>query len=298
MKRALVLVLVAGCGPELGAPLSLVTSARVVAVRTDPAEAAPGASVTATALVASPDGTSMPSLAWAVCRTPKPATIDDVVDPACLSDGATPLGDSAAPMVVALPSDGCALFGPELPPSTPGQPPLQPRAPDATGGYYQPVRVALDGAATIALARIRCALAGASMDAAAAYAARYAANTNPTLTPLTASLDGQPLALDAVPAGRTVTLTVGWTADSVESYPVLDTLSQQLVDHREAMTVSWLATAGRFAVERSGRGESDPSPNATNAWTAPSTAGVVHVWIVLRDSRGGVAFAAYDLTVE
>jgi hypothetical protein len=40
------------------------------------------------------------------------------------------------------------------------------------------------------------------------------------------------------------------------------------------MRVSWFATAG------------------------PDAAGVVHFWIVLRDSRGGVDFAGGDLMVE
>lgn len=292
-------VVAAGCRPDAGAPLSQVEAPRVLAVRFDPAEAKPGARVTATALVASPDGTIMPPLAWSVCRSPKPITVDDVVDPACLAaGGTTPLDTSSAPLPLVLPADGCALFGPELPPATAGQPPLQPRAPDASGGYYQPLRVELDGASTIAMARIGCALAGASMDAAAAFAASYTPNVNPKLTALGAALDGQPLALDAIPAGRTITLSVGWTPDSPERYPVLDTLSQALVDHREAMTVSWFATAGRFAVERSGRGQADPALAVDNRWTAPASAGVAYVWIVVRDSRGGVDFAAYSLTVK
>ena len=304
MKRAAILLalspaLAAGCRPDFGAPLSLVTAPRVAAVRFEPAEAAPGASVTATAFVVAPDGATMPALDWSLCLTPKPTTDNDVVDPSCLQPGGTtPLRTSAAPVPVTLPSNACRLFGPDTPPKTAGQPPVQARAPDVTGGYYQPVRAELDGAATIALARIRCALAGASFDVAAAYAASYTPNQNPTLTPLSAFVDGAPVALDAIAAGSVVTLAVGWSADSPESFPVLDPTAQALVTHREAMTVSWLASDGVIAAANSGRAEDDPTLFTTTTWTAPSTPGVVQLFVVLRDSRGGVDFAAWQLTVR
>ena len=33
-------------------------------------------------------------------------------------------------------------------------------------------------------------------------------------------------------------------------------------------------------------------------WWAPSVAGTYHLWVVLRDSRGGADFAQYELTVK
>jgi len=301
LKRAvLMLLVVAGCRPDFGAPLSRVTAPRLAAVRFDPPEAAPGASVTATPFVVSPAGAVAWTLDWSLCLVPKPTTVNDVVDPACLQPGGTtPLSTTATPLPLTLPSNGCRLFGSDTPPVVAGQPPAQPRAPDVTGGYYQPVRADLDGAATIALARIRCALAGASFDVATAYAAAYVANRNPSLTPLAAyDAAGAPVALDAVAAGSVVTLAVGWTADSPESFPVLDPVAQALVTHREAMTVSWLASDGDIAASNSGRGEDDPALFATTTWTAPPTPGVVHLFVVLRDSRGGVDFAAWDATVR
>ncbi|MGZ3439867.1 MAG: hypothetical protein ACXVDD_10130 [Polyangia bacterium] len=302
MKRALLacaLFLAAGCKPDLGAPLSRVSSVRVAAVKLEPPEAPPGATVTATAFVVSPTGASAPPIDWSICLTPKATTVNDVVDPACLQPGGTTaLGSTAAPLGVTLPSNGCRLFGSDTPPQQPGQPPLQSRAPDVTGGYYQPLRLDLDGASTIALARIRCALAGASFDLATTYAAEYVANRNPSLTPLLAYVGGAAVALDAIDAGSEVTLAVGWTAESVESFPVLDPALQQLVTHREAMTVSWLASDGTIASANTGRGEDDPALFATTTWTAPSTPGVAHLFVVLRDSRGGVDVAAVDATVR
>jgi hypothetical protein len=276
-----------------------VTAPRLAAVRFDPPEAPPGASVTATPFVVSPDGRAAPAIDWSLCLVPKPTTVNDVVDPSCLQPGGTtPLSTTAAPQPLTLPSNACRLFGSDTPPVTAGQPPAQPRAPDVTGGYYQPVRADLDGAAAIALARIRCALAGASFDVAAAYAAAYTANKNPSLTPLVAYAGGAPVALDAIAARSVVTLAVGWTADSPESFPVLDPVAQALVTHREAMTVSWLASDGVFAAANTGRAEDDPALFATTTWTAPSTPGPVHLFVVLRDSRGGVDFAAFDAIVR
>jgi hypothetical protein len=302
LKRALSMLLVvagAGCQPDFGPSLSHVLAPRVAAVRFDPPEAAPGATVTATAFVVTPAGAAMPAIDWSLCLVPKATTVNDVVDPACLQPGGTMVSSTtAAPAPLTLPAMGCRLFGPDAPPQMSGEPPLQSRAPDVTGGYYQPVRADLDGAPTIGLARIRCALSGASFDVAAEYNATYVSNRDPSLTPLAAFVDGAPVALDAIPAGRVVTLAAGWSDDSPESFPVLDVLSQTLVTHREAMTVSWLASDGVLAAANTGRAEADPELFTTTTWTAPSTPGIVHLFVVLRDSRGGVDFAAYDATVR
>ncbi|HEX8951784.1 MAG TPA: hypothetical protein VF945_08050, partial [Polyangia bacterium] len=291
--------LAGGCRPDFGAPLSRVAAPRLAAVRFEPPEAPPGGSVTATPFIVSPAGATTAAIDWSLCLVPKPTTVNDVVDPACLQPGGTtPLSTTAAPLALTLPSNACRLFGSDTPPVMAGQPPAQPRAPDVTGGYYQPVRADLDGAATIALARLRCALAGASFDVAAAYAAEYTSNRNPSLTPLAAFVDGAPVALDSIAAGSTVTLAVGWSADSPESFPVLDPTAGVLVTHREAMTVSWLASDGVIAEANTGRGEDDPALFATTTWRAPSTPGLVHLFVVLRDSRGGVDFAAWDATIR
>jgi hypothetical protein len=294
------LLLASACQPDFGAPLSRVTVPRVAAVKLEPPEAAPGAMVTATAFVVAPDGALAPAIDWSLCLVPKATTVNDVVDPACLQPGGTtPVASTAAPVGVTLPANGCRLFGSDTPPQAPGQPPTQTRAPDVTGGYYQPLRLDLAGASTIALARIRCALAGASFDVATEFAATYVANRNPLLTALVAyDGSGALVPLDAVAAGSTVTLGVGWTPESVESFPVLDPVSQELVTHREAMTVSWLASAGAIEGTNSGRAEDDAALFTTTRFTAPLTPGVVHLFVVLRDSRGGADVAAVDATVR
>jgi hypothetical protein len=70
-----------------------------------------------------------------------------------------------------------------------------------------------------------------------------------------------------------------------------------LVDHREAIRVSWFVDGGELESERTGRTEDDPETYADNVWTTPE-AGPAHLWIVVRDTRGGVAFESFDLTID
>ena len=76
--RLLVMAFLVGtatCVPSLGPGDSLITSTRILAVRADPAEAAPGTSVTFTAFVASPGGTvTGADIGWSFCSASKPLT--------------------------------------------------------------------------------------------------------------------------------------------------------------------------------------------------------------------------------
>ena len=74
-----------GCKPDLGDPVSLVKETRILAVKSEPPEAAPGATVHLTALVASPTHTAPPSgpaalaVTWSDCTTPKPPSENNFV---------------------------------------------------------------------------------------------------------------------------------------------------------------------------------------------------------------------------
>jgi hypothetical protein len=111
----------------------------------------------------------------------------------------------------------------------------------------------------------------------------YVANHNPQ--PDLLAVDGATLH-----AGAPATLTVTWPPDTAESYPVYDVATQTLVPHREALRVSWYATAGTFTDERTGRAADDPATDSSTQLTAP--AGTVYIWAVLRDDRGGVGWTA------
>ena len=79
--------------------------------------------------------------------------------------------------------------------------------------------------------------------------------------------------------------------DGAETYAVFELASRAVVSHREAMSVAFYASDGRFSAERVGRATDDLGTNAPSVWTAPSTPGEVTFYFVLRDDRGGVGTA-------
>lgn len=369
--------LVAGCTPDLGAPPSLIDQNRVLAIKGEPPEAAPGAEVRFTVLAASPGGTvAAPPLNWALCVTPKPLSESNSVPLDCVNGPSEknkkPLDDVAAgvPTLVAhLSDEACKLFGNLTPDAPAGQPPLRARDPDITGGFYQPMRVTwvLGGPGggdlvDFGFERIACGLANAPTEATMDFKARYQRNTNPALSgvgfarvrafandqvadrepamPLVAdgAGGGAMISRAQVPSPLRLEVTARWSDASAECFPVFDLARSVLVDHTEALRVSWFATAGRLLHDRTGvaapedcspsaadpcscpcRCRKDASggapattcacagtdPSSANVWTAldergnPVPAGTaVHLWAVLRDSRGGVDFAGYQFTLS
>jgi hypothetical protein len=83
-----------------------------------------------------------------------------------------------------------------------------------------------------------------------------------------------------------------------ETYIYYDPLTRQLVNRRESMRVAWFAGAGSFGDDHTGRREDETDTFSDGAWTAPNTPGLVHLWVVLRDSRGGVSWQSYVVDVQ
>lgn len=84
-----------------------------------------------------------------------------------------------------------------------------------------------------------------------------------------------------------------------ESYGYVDPSTGQLTPRHEAMRVAWFATAGEFDDDHTGRPEEDfAKTSSENAWQAPSTPGLVFMWVVLRDARGGSDWQSFQLQVE
>jgi hypothetical protein len=160
-----------------------------------------------------------------------------------------------------------------------------------------------------ALTRLKCSLAGAPLDVIKAWSdpeTGYAKNRAPALNGLAliaADGAGTTLAPDqtpvTVPSGAAVTLSAALAADASETYPWFDRDRQVLEPRRESLSLSWFTSAGEFSSDRTGRGESETAAESRNRWIAPVVTAptTVHLWLVLRDSRGGVDFAAYDLIV-
>jgi hypothetical protein len=284
----------ATCVPSLGPGDALLTSTRILAVRADPAEAAPGAHVTFTALVAKPEGAvAAADVIWSFCSAPKPLTDDNVVSDACLGSGSLVLAGEGLAVTAALPANGCSVFGPDT--ASTG---FRPRDPDATGGFYQPLRLDLSGADTaFELARIHCDLPNADAATASAFAAAYTLNQNPQLLPLTARVGGAGVSLTAIPAGARVTLEASWPDSSAETFAYFDPSSGTVTSQRESMQVAWYTSAGTVDTESTGRASDDLTTTTDNGLDTTGISGIIHVWVVLRDSRGGVAYAQYDLVV-
>jgi hypothetical protein len=374
---AVVAVLAAGCKPNLDDTVSIVTTPRVLAVRSEllvtndggmaplspaaqEAEAKITENIKLTALFVDQSGPVTPSpLDWAFCDERKPLAELGPVNPLCLNvdgDWFTPLG-TGSEVTGVIPTDACQQFGPDAPQPRSGQPPGRPVDPDPSGGYYQPTRLLAPGTdgPTIAIGetRILCTLASFSPDVVAAYQQRYHRNSNPEVVSL--GVKGAPApwvaAADAngtpnqVAVSQHLALEVSWpscpTADAAddgvcgpdetgttcgtcglgvglsrgdccvdvnckhargcagaERYVRLDPASGALVDRREAMAVAWFATGGAFDFDRAGRSNDDLAATSDNAWHAPDTPGIVTMWVVLRDERGGVGWKQYTLDVR
>jgi len=306
------MVALAACKPDIGKPPSLVEGPRLLAVRQTPPEVTPGEPASFDALVVDSTGTAAaPTVAWTLCKTPRPPTESNSVSQACVvqpdDDGAM-----VGPVALAMPSDACSLFGPDPPPVTP---PIRPRDPDATGGFYVPVRAATqagDGTNLMAFAfeRIRCNLANAPGDLARLYNMMYMPNQAPAVANVVLDPDGEgPVSLVAQPPGvpaatvapgGRVTLRLSWAPETAQTYVLYDPASRTLVSPREALRVSWFATDGALEHDRTGRTGDEAEAFTDDVWSAPADVApgtVVHFWVVLRDERGGVDFASFDLAV-
>ena len=296
MLRTLALAMAASllaCRPDLGPSDSLVSSVRVLAVRATPPEAKPGTHATYEALVVGPEDDGAAPLLWRWCRAPKPLAENNVVSPSCLEASSLSPAGFGMPLDAVSPVDACSLFGPDTPPGG-----FRPRDADETGGYYAPLRLDVDGVApAFYLARIVCNLAEAPTDVASQLAHDYVPNANPHLASIVARVDGNEVTLDAVRVNAAVVLEASWSAEDAETFVYFDRESQVLSTQRESMRVAWHATSGRFETESTGRAADDRATTTDDVWTAPTAPGEVRIWVVLRDSRGGVDFASRAVQV-
>ena len=345
-----IVCIAAGCVPDVEEADTLVVAPRVLAIRSEPAQIEPRDEGTFLALFVSPDGTHEEApLNWAFCNARKPLAELGPVNPLCLLENAheieqpVPAADDEEaeepePILEEIgdgieaagdvPPDACRLFGPERPPPKDGEPAGRPVDADATGGYYQPLRVFNPDDDSVALyqARLVCGLPGAGQAITRAFNRRFAANANPAIAELVVTSDddraltvaGEGEVTRARP-GDSLELELRWNeceplpscdedddecetpevCTGAESYIYYDPLSRVLSERREGMRVSWFATGGAFRNARTGRTEQEAdTTNSPNAWTAPDEEGDVTLWTVLRDDRGGVAWQTYPLRIE
>lgn len=312
----LLVLAVSGCKPELDDTLSLIDGPTVLAIVSDPPEAAPGASVTYRALYVGGEGDTQATLGWAHCLDRKPLAELGPVSPRCFDGEAEwlrPLG-TGSEVAAILPSNGCRNFGPEVPEASVDEPSGRPVDPDASGGFYQPVILEVENENTgrlhaIGQTRLSCGIAGVTPDILGAYQRRYVSNSNPAVAGLLVDgqrwKEGDPLpGTQVVSPGQTVELRVHWDGceqapcTGAEPYVSFDPVSRTLVDRRESIRISWYGDTGTFAEDRSGRAPDDLRTFSANTWTAPDTAGTARLWVVIRDDRGGVGWAGYVVEVR
>ncbi|HET9958161.1 MAG TPA: hypothetical protein VFQ61_26880 [Polyangiaceae bacterium] len=187
------------CVPEFSNDLSQVRGARIVGIRSEPAEAREGAMVTFEALWVAPLDAETPNIEYHFCLDRTPLTELGSVNPSCAAEPPPPgkLADSssnAAPLQslgsgvrvdTAIPNDACRLFGPRRPEPKPGEPSGRPVDPDPTGGFYQPVVAWIEPQhRALGSTRLDCGLTGAAQATQREFASRYRSNQNPELADL------------------------------------------------------------------------------------------------------------------
>jgi hypothetical protein len=233
---ALLLPCALACTPEFSDRSSAVNGARVLAIHSEPAEAAPGTETAYKILVVDEKGpVQSPSASWSYCTQPKPTNELNDVAAACFGDGSVvvPFGTAVSP-TGKLPINACAQFGPDVPQPPGGsgtdssgnavkQTQGRPTDPDSTGGYYQPVILQVTASGTriptLGETRVTCALAGGTGEQLEAYKQRTKPNANPQLASVTVpTLANAELTTDdasaplEVDASKALTLRATWPA--------------------------------------------------------------------------------------
>lgn len=287
--RGLALVLfivIAACSPDFDRSASLLTGPRILAVRAEPPESAPGTEVAYTALVASPAGENdLAPIDWSFCATPPALTESGAVSEACLAGegGSQATGTTITALT---PTDACRRFGPLGMPITNSTQVGQPVSPDQTGGSYQPIRLAWEGSLAFAFERLTCEPRGVSMDVASTYRNARQPNRNPRITSFTSSPE----------SGAELDMTVTWAVEDVETYVMVDPATSTLAWKTERLWVAWFVTGGTLDHDATPATSTDLAASAR--WHGPSAPGTYFVWAILHDDRGGLDFARLAFTAR
>ncbi|RYZ02475.1 MAG: hypothetical protein EOO73_31575 [Myxococcales bacterium] len=329
------LLSVGACVPEFDTDLSQISAPRVLAIAASPAEAAGRQTVTLSALVVGPDGEPTPVLDWRVCLARKALTELGPVSPACLEPRPAsadvqrlPPGNSAE---FALDQDVCRSFGPLRPTPKPGEPAGRPVDADVTGGFYQPVVGTLDDSVTLGAVRITCDPINVNRDQALEYKERYRPNEAPRIASV--SIGDDALVPDdaafELPLGPT-RLRARWNECPTESacgdglcteredkatcaedceaphgctgaepYVWYDRENQRVAPRHEGISVAWYTSNGRFESEQTGLDENEAQrrTDTENVWQ-PARPGPATVWLVIRDTRGGLSWKTVRFVVS
>jgi hypothetical protein len=265
-----VLLGLGGCQSFSDPPVSFVAGLRVLGIKAEPPQIAPGASTTVAALVVDAYG-GTPTASWSQCLLPPlpGLTVNtDCVDGSAGAD-LQPIGNGLTIPFV-MPQVTAASLG----------------APDATGGVYLPLLAAVSASPQTLTAVYRLRFADATP-----------ANSNPTIADLfSVDAAGTMSALDAaaptlVHAGGALSLTVTFTPDSAQIYVAPDGTVTT-----ETLTTSWFCTAGDLSFEKTSA--TQPITVLHLDQRLPSSGGQIDLYAVAHDERGGTDFAHRTLLLQ
>jgi hypothetical protein len=261
MRRLAFVLLAVACNRSF-TPAEHVEGLRVLAIKAEPPEVAPGGMTTLTALAVDTTGAQI-TVDWAACTEPAQPG-NGIVNPDCLQNDTAsflvPLG-SGASILGTLPTIDPNTFAP----------------PDASGGIYLPVRA-------------RTSTSGDRVDTI--YQMRLALGQPPNHNPTFAGIfvvaaDGSTTPLDEatppdVSTGQTVKLRATFTPDSAETY------MGQRGPLTEELRVAWFATGGTFSEPVTGPVKPDTVFSVVDPLPGPGA--TIDLWVVGRDERGGTDF--------
>jgi hypothetical protein len=302
MRLVLVVVLwaacLAGCLGDFD-PASYLTGLRVLGVKAEPPEVAPGETATLTPIIFG----IAPTVKWSLCtRPPLPgAAVATECFDSDLGDASVPLGE-----------------GPTMQVTMPDLRPEQLGLPDYTGGVYLPVILRVsDGAATVtSVYRLRYA---------SKTLPRIYANHNPHIEDVLIAFEKdagtRPLGDLEIHAGDRVSLRAQLPASDHEQYPQIEGALEipdggvsldggvQFFDGglrvdgitlkyvNETLKVSWFADIGRLDPDITGAaGKLDTTLYLDKHLRPPPTD--IDLYVVVRDDRGGLDFTRRTLLLR
>jgi len=285
-------LLVAGCANDFD-PSSYLKPGqlRVLGVVADPPQAAPGE--TSKLTVITPNDPNDVTWEWSICTQPPPpgtASVDELCLEADLGAGILiPVDSTTSTAKVTMPVDAS---------------PRSLGLPDATGGFYVPVRIRarmgdqqLDAVYGLRLAIPQlppnhdpvvdsAALVSEPLDASPMLVSELSTDpTNPT-----------PVAFRTQP-----TLRLTLTDDSYEVYPQLTGAPPNIMITMttEKPRFLWFADAGFFSQDATGRDQPDTKLKLDDdKHRAPALGDLINLWVVVHDDRGGTTFTHRYLVVQ
>jgi len=265
----------AGCTSSFD-PASFVDKLRLLAVKAEPPDVAPGQATMLTATAVNPTG-SAPTITWDACLLPPPPATGEAVNQDCIA-----LAEGDPSLLPFGQGDSVAATMPMVSPSNIG-------LPDQTNGFYLPVRLRLDadGSSLVAFFQLRIFFGIPSPTP----------NHNPSLTGIFTVPEADAGADEASPLDPTTPAPVHenyqlhlralLTPDSQEAYTVYDgdprTTPPRSVT--ETVRISWYTTAGRFTNDVTGVDKPDTTLILDKHLPASGTP--IDLWVVARDERGG-----------